>query len=42
MSDLFCLYVAYGQQWFKTPLFYEPAPSESMQNRHTNDFSGIA
>jgi len=43
MSDLFvCLYVADGQQWFKTRLFYEPAPAESMRNRHTIDFNGIA
>jgi len=38
MSDLFCLYVADGQQWFKTRLFYEPARAESMRNRH--DFNG--
>jgi hypothetical protein len=42
MSDPFGLYTADGQQWFKTRLFYEPAPSESMQNRHIIDFNGIA
>jgi len=29
-----------GQQWFKTRLFYEPVPAESMQNRHSIDFKG--
>jgi hypothetical protein len=24
----------------KTRLFYEPAPAESMRNRHTIDFNG--
>jgi hypothetical protein len=40
MSDLFCLYVADDQQWFKPRLFYDPAQSESMQNRHAIDFNG--
>jgi hypothetical protein len=42
MSDLFCSYAADGQKWFKTRLRYELAPSESMQDRHTIDFNGIA
>jgi hypothetical protein len=37
MSDLCCLYVANDQQWFKTRLFYKPAPWESMQNRHATN-----
>jgi hypothetical protein len=42
MSAPFCLYAADGQQRFKTRLCYELAPSESMQDRHTIDFNGIA